>query len=299
MTRLLNVLGVVALALGVAGAASGEAGAAMCVTDDAGREVCVERPAERIIALSPGVTELLYAAGAGERLVGAVSFSDHPAAAAELPRVGSSDRLDLEAMLALSPDLVVAWSGGNPEEQVERLIRLGIPVFYSAADDFATIASNLERLGALANTQATAHQTASQLRAEVAALRRRHADAEPVSVFYQVWQSPLMTLNGEHWISQALALCGGVNLFAEQSALVPRIGVEAVLGRDPEAIITGGRGKADAAWLDAWREFPDMTAVRQDNLFFINPDLVQRTTPRLVEGTRDICRHLEAVRERR
>ncbi|GED22082.1 cobalamin-binding protein [Halomonas halmophila] len=293
MRQILTWLGIVWLTT------AGPAQASSCVTDDAGREVCLDAPAQRIVALSPGVTELLYAAGAGERLVGAVSFSDYPDAAKQLPRVGSYDRLDLEALLALSPDLVVAWSGGNPEEQVERLATLDVPVFFSDADNFATIASNLERLGTLANTEPTAQQAAGQLKSDVAALRSRYADARPVSVFYQVWESPLMTINGEHWISQALDLCGGVNIFAEQSALVPRIGVEAVLGRDPEAIITGGMGKADSAWLDAWREFPGMTAVRQGNLFFINPDLVQRATPRLVEGTRDICRHLEVVRERR
>lgn len=270
-----------------------------CVMDDAGREVCLEAPAQRIVALSPGVTELLYAAGAGERLVGAVSFSDYPPEADDLPRVGSYDRLDLEALLALDPDLVVAWSGGNPEQQLERLPTLGVPVFFSDADDFAAIAANLARFGELAGSEAEGQAAATRLRDEVAELRDRYAKADPVRVFYQVWESPLMTVNGEHWISQALALCGGVNLFAEQSSLVPRIGREAVLTRDPEAIITGGMGKADSTWLEAWHDFPDMTAVQRGNLFFVNPDLVQRATPRLVQGTRDICRHLEVVRERR
>ncbi len=280
-------------------ALAGSAQAAPCVTDDRGREVCLEAPAERIVALSPGVTELLYAAGAGGSVVGAVSFSDYPPEAADLPRVGSYDRLDLEALLALSPNLVVAWSGGNPEQQLERLSALDMPVFFSDADDFASIASNLERLAVLAGSEAQGRRVAERLREEVADLRARHAEAEPVKVFYQVWASPLMTINGEHWISQALALCGGVNLFARQSSLVPRIAVEAVLARDPEAIITGGMGKSDASWLDAWHDYPDMTAVQRDNLFFVDPDLVQRATPRLLEGTRQICHHLEVARERR
>lgn len=287
------------LGLGLAGAGQAQAEDQVCVTDDAEREVCLPAPAERIVALSPGVTELLYAAGAGDRLVGAVSFSDYPPEAADLPRVGSYDRLDLEALLALSPDLVVAWAGGNPEQQLERLPELGAPVFFSDAADFDAIASSLERFAALAGSETEGHEAAERLRGEVAELRARHADSAPVDVFYQIWESPLMTINGEHWISQALALCGGVNLFAEQSSLVPRIGVEAVLARDPEAIITGGMGKADSTWLEAWRDFPDMTAVRRDNLFFVNPDLVQRATPRLLEGTRQICHHLEVVRERR
>ncbi|TLF48745.1 cobalamin-binding protein [Halomonas urmiana] len=270
-----------------------------CVADDAGREVCLDAPARRIVALSPGVTELLYAAGAGERVVGAVSFSDYPAEAARLPRVGSYDRLDLEALLALEPDLVVAWAGGNPREQVDRLPRLGLPVFFSDAGDFAAIASSLERFGALAGTETVADEAARALREGVTALREQHAEAAPIPVFYQVWEQPLMTVNGEHWISQALALCGGENLFAEEAPLVPRIGVEAVLARDPEAIITGGMGEPDSSWLEAWRDFPEMTAVRRDNLFFIDPDLVQRATPRLLEGTRALCDRLESARERR
>lgn len=276
-----------------------QAGEEVCVADDAGREVCLDAPARRIVALSPGVTELLYAAGAGDSVVGAVSFSDYPPEAARLPRVGSYDRLDLEALLALAPDLVVAWAGGNPREQVDRLPRLGLPVFYSDVNDFAGIARSLERFGALAGSAAVAEEAARTLREEVAALRAEHAAAAPVPVFYQVWEQPLMTVNGEHWISQALALCGGENLFAEEGPLVPRIGVEAVLARDPEVILTGGMGEPDSSWLEAWRDYPEMTAVRRDNLFFIDPDLVQRATPRLLEGTRALCARLETARERR
>ncbi|WP_136255226.1 cobalamin-binding protein [Onishia niordana] len=286
-------------ALVLAGLASPAPAAELCVTDDAGHEVCLDAPARRIVALSPGVTELLYAAGAGERVVGAVSFSDYPPEAQALPRVGSYDRLDLEALLALEPDLVVAWQGGNPQEQLARLPTLGLPVFFSDVDDFAGIAESLERFGELADTSAIADPVATALRAEVAALRKDYADADPVPVFYEVWEQPLMTINGEHWISRSLKLCGGENLFADASALVPRIGVEAVLARDPEAIITGGMGKADSGWLEAWRDYPRLTAVQQDNLFFIDPNLVQRAAPRLVEGTRRLCEHLEVARERR
>ena len=279
--------------------AATQARATVCVDDDAGREVCLDAPAQRIVALSPGVTELLYAAGAGERVVGAVSFSDYPPEAQALPRVGSYDRLDLEALLALEPDLVVAWQGGNPQEQLARLAKLGPPIFFSDAEDFAAIATSLERFGALAGSAAMAQEAARGFRQEVAVLRERYDAAAPVSVFYEVWEQPLMTVNGEHWISRSLALCGGVNLFATASALVPRIGVEAVLARDPEAIITGGMGKADSGWLEAWRDYPRLTAVRRDNLFFIDPNLVQRAAPRLVEGTRRLCEHLEVARERR
>ncbi|WP_413616269.1 cobalamin-binding protein [Halomonas cupida] len=296
---LLRGLATILLALGSGGAAPMALASTACVIDDAGQQLCLEQPAQRIVALSPSVTELLFAAGAGERVVGAVSFSDYPPEAEELPRIGSYDRLDLEALLALAPDLVVAWAGGNPREQVERLGELGIPVFHADASTFETIATTLERLGALAGTEEAAHRAAETLRQDVIELTEHYRDVEPVEVFYEVWESPLMTINGEHWISRSLALCGGVNLFSEQSPLVPRVAEEAVLAADPEVIITGGMGKADSTWLDAWRRYPQMSAVQRDNLFFINPDLVQRATPRLVEGTRALCRQLETARARR
>ena len=287
------------LAIGLGACLPGIAWAKVCARDDAGHDICLEAPAQRIVALSPSVTELLFAAGAGERVVGVVNFSDYPAAARTLPQVGGYDRLDLEALLALDPDLVVAWQGGNPREQVDRLSRLGLPVYFSDVEDFAGIAQTLERFGTLAGTSGVAASAAASLRAEVSTLRERYADAAPVPVFYQVWEQPLMTINGEHWISRSLELCGGVNLFADASALAPRIGVEAVLARDPEAIITGGMGNPDSTWLEAWRDFPRLTAVQRDNLFFVDPDLVQRATPRLLDGTRALCQRLEVARGRR
>lgn len=287
------------LIMGLGACLPGVARAEVCVGDDAGHELCLEAPAQRIVALSPSVTELLFAAGAGERVVGVVNFSDYPAAARSIPQVGGYDRLDLEALLALEPDLVVAWQGGNPREQVERLSRLGLPVYFSDVEDFAGIADTLERFGTLAGTPDVAAAAAASLREDVATLRERYANADPVSVFYQVWEQPLMTINGEHWISRSLALCGGVNLFADESTLAPRIGVESVLARDPEAIITGGMGDPNSTWLEAWRDFPQLTAVQRGNLFFVNPNLVQRAAPRLVEGTRQLCQRLEVARGRR
>ncbi|WP_304525179.1 cobalamin-binding protein [Halomonas sp. I5-271120] len=287
------------LAIGLGACLPGIAWAEACVSDDAGHDICLEAPAQRIVALSPSVTEMLFAAGAGERVVGVVNFSDYPPAARTLPQVGGYDRLDLEALLALDPDLVVAWQGGNPREQVDRLSRLGLPVYFSDVEDFAGIAKTLERFGTLAGTSEVAATAAASLREDVATLRERYADAAPVPVFYQVWEQPLMTINGEHWISRSLELCGGVNLFADASALAPRIGVEAVLARDPEAIITGGMGNPDSTWLEAWRDFPRLTAVKRDNLFFVDPDLVQRATPRLLDGTRALCQRLEVARGRR
>ena len=161
------------------------------------------------------------------------------------------------------------------------------------------IGGTLERFARLAGTEPVGKPVAEQFRAGIKALRQRHGDAKPVTVFYQVWEEPLMTVNDRHLISEAIRLCGGVNVFGGLPALTPRIGREAVLGADPEVIIAGGMGEDNPAWLDPWREFGSLTAVRRENLFFVPPSTLQRPTPRMLEGTRRLCNHLEQARARR
>ncbi|MFC2992996.1 cobalamin-binding protein [Halomonas tibetensis] len=270
-----------------------------CAMDDRGREVCLDAPASRIAALSPGATELVFAAGAGERVVAVVAHSDYPSEAAEVPSVGNHTRVDLEALLSLEPDLVIGWVTGNPVEQLERLERLGLPVFQIEPRRIEEIAGAIERLAHLAGSEAEGEAEAARFRQGMAELARRHAESAPVSVFYQVWDSPLMTINDEHWISEVVRLCGGVNVFAELDRLAPRIAEEAVLAADPEVILAGGMGEEKRDWLDHWTRYPELIAVDRDNLFFVPPSLIQRPTPRLLEGSRLMCDALEVARGRR
>lgn len=270
-----------------------------CVQDDLGRSVCLEKPAERIIALSPGATELVFAAGAGEKMVAAVSFSDYPPAAQKLPRVGSYNRLDLEAIVALKPDLVIVWQSGNPQSQAEQLVSLGVPVYFSKPRHFSDVSTTLERFATLAGSEQAGQGAADAFRSGIAALRERYAEAAPVTVFYQIWEEPLMTVNGEHLISEAIQLCGGVNVFADLSALAPRISVESVVAKNPEAILAGGMAEDDPGWLEPWKRFSSLKAVKHENLFFIAPSTLQRPTPQMLAGTRALCRLLEGARARR
>lgn len=297
--RCLLMVGATILAVLALPGAAAHAATHVCVTDDADREVCLERPAERIVSLSPGATELLFAAGAGDRIVGTVSHSDHPPEAESIPRVGSYKRLDMESLLARRPDLVVGWISGNPDEQLERLRNLGQRVYLSEPRELDDVATTLTRLGRLAGTAGTADAAAADFRDEIAAIRARYGERDPVRTFYQIWPDPLMTVNDAHLISQAASLCGSDNIFGDLDSLTPRIDRESVLARDPEAIVAGGMGEADKSWLDPWRRFEDLEAVRKGNLFFVPPSTLQRPTPRLVEGTRQLCRHLETARERR
>lgn len=292
MRRLLVVL---SLLLAHIASASSE----RCVDDDRNVKVCLDAPATRIIALSPGATELLYAAGAGGKLIAAVSFSDYPDEAKALPRVGSYNRFDLEAILSLTPDLLIGWHSGNPTEQLAQLEALGLKVYYSELRGFDDVSRTLRRFGELAGSEPAANAAAEHFDQGIAALRKQYQSAESVRVFQQIWVNPLMTVNDQHLISEATRLCGGINVFGNLPRLAARIDHEAVLAANPEAIIAGGMGEENRSWLDDWRPYSGLLAVQRDNLFFIPPSTLQRPTPRLLSGTRMLCQHLDTARGRR
>ncbi|WP_207556758.1 cobalamin-binding protein [Paraburkholderia acidicola] len=303
MTRPVRLAAVFTLACAALLPFSRAAHASITVTDDSGATVTLAAPAQRVISLAPHVTELLYAAGGGAKLVGAVTYSDYPPEAKQLPRVGDNKALDLERIVALKPDLIVVWRHGNAQAQLERLRELHIPLFFSEPKHLDDIASTLTKLGVLLDTQQTADAAAAAFRQRIAQLRTRYATRPPVSVFYQVWDKPLMTLNGTHMISDVIALCGGRNVFAQLEPLVPTVSTEAVLAANPEAIVTASQGATapdhPLPQLDTWRAWPALTAVARDNLFAIDGDLINRPAPRIAEGAAQLCEDLETVRSRR
>ncbi|MDH3870831.1 MAG: cobalamin-binding protein [Gammaproteobacteria bacterium] len=268
------------------------------VTDDAGNPLVLERPAQRIVSLAPHITELLFAAGAGAAVVGVSEYSDYPVAADGLPRVSGGNGLDLEAILGLRPDLVIAWQSGNPVHQVSRLRQLGLRVFVSEPRHLEDIVTSLERFGRLAGSPGQAREQAGAFRQRHAGLARRYAEQDRVSVFYSVWQQPLMTVNGEHLISDVIRLCGGRNVFEALPGLAPQIGIEAVLVADPQAIITGG-GREELSELYAmWAPWPELTAVKDRHLFTVPRDFIVRPTPRVLDGAERLCHLLESVRRK-
>lgn len=274
--------------------------AGITMVDDAGREVRLPSgPAERIVSLAPHITENLFAAGAGHRVVGVIAYSDFPEAANRLPRVGSHNNADLEAIIALKPDLVIAWDSGNRSANLDRLIALGVPVFFNDSHTFDDVARSLEVFGKLAGTEDAANEAAAAFRARLQSLVSRYGDRPTVRTFYQIWHAPLMTVNGEHLISDAIRLCGGENVFAALPQLSPTVGVEGILAANPEVIVASGMDASRPEWLEQWRSWPGLTAVARDNLYFVPPDQLQRHTPRILDGTEHLCRHLERAREKR
>lgn len=269
------------------------------IKDDSGREVRLARPAQRIVALAPHIAETLFAAGAGDKLVGTVDYSDYPPAARQVRRVGGYSRIDLEAVVALKPDVVVVWESGNNMTQADKLRALGLTVFVSQPNHMDDIADQVERYGQLAGTEAVASAEARRFRERLAALRAANAGKPKVRTFYQVWKAPLVTVGGPQIISDAMRICGGDNVFGQLDQMAPRVSLEAVIEADPEAIVATGMGDAKPEWLDDWRQWKRMTAVQRGNLFHINPDIMQRHTPRILDGTAKLCDHLDVARSRR
>ena len=272
--------------------------AEIVVRDDGGRTLRLAQPAQRIVSLSPHITENLFAIGAGERVVGTVEFSNYPEAAKRIPLIGGYEKIDLEAVAALRPDLVLAWESGNIASHVARLRAIGLNVAVTEARRIEDVPADLERLGALTGLEA-ARAVAARFRERLAALRAGHAGRPPLRVFYQVWNQPLMTVGGGQIISDAIRLCGGENVFGGLKQMAAPVTVESVLAADPEAIVASGMGEERPEWLDEWRRWPRLTAVARGNLFFVHPDHIQRHTPRILDGIERLCRHLETARARR
>jgi len=286
--------------LGLTGLLCGAALAApVTVTDDMGRSITLPAPARRIVSLAPHATELLYAAGAGVQVVATVRYADFPEAARALPRVGDANQLDLERIAALKPDLVVVW--GSAVEQVERLKTLKLPLFYSEPRTLPDIAASLRTLGHLAGTAAAAESAAGLFETESQRLRQRYAGQKPLRVFFQVWHQPLMTVNDRHLISDVIHLCGGINVFGQQSALVPMPSAEAVLAARPQVLVTpAGEATPDGTIADSlapWRAFKSFEPIARSQTVLLPSDHISRATPRVLLAADQLCQAMEGFRK--
>jgi iron complex transport system substrate-binding protein len=291
MTRRIAAIG---LAIALAGAAVG-ARAGVEAVDDTGVTARLAAPAARIVTLAPHATELVFAVGAGARIVGTVDTSDFPPAARAIPRVGDARALDVERILALAPDLVVTWPWTSAT-QVEALRARGIAVFTTRPATIDGIAQDIERLGALTGQGDLGKREAAAFRSRFALLRARHAGAPRVRVFYEIWGVPLYTVGGSHLVSQAIEACGGENVFAALALPAPAVDVEAVLAAAPDAIVAGADRGARPGWLDHWRRWKALPAVANDRLFVVDADLLHRPGPRFVDGVDALCAAIDRAR---
>lgn len=268
--------------------------AGVAVHDDAGQQVTVGRPAQRIVTLAPHLTEMMFAIGAGNRIVGTVEFSDFPEEARHIPRIGDSYRLDMERILALKPDLVLAWKSGNSQKHLEPLRRQGVPVFVSEPRTLESVPQTMVRLGVLTGSQPGAQGAADRFRHRIETLRLRYAGRRTLDVFYQIADRPLYTLSDQSLAGKLLQLCSGRNIFGHLAPLAPTISTEAVVAADPDVILAS----QPADRLLDWNRHSGMKAVRNDAVYTLDPDLLSRPGPRLADGAEAVCARLDEARSR-
>lgn len=259
--------------------------AACAATDDTYTTISLARPAARIVSLAPDLTEILFAIGAGQKVVGAIEASDYPSAAKDVPRVGNYVGLDLEKIISLHPDLIVTW-GNTFARQLAALKKLSVPIFIVIPRQLEDVSHTMRQLGCLAGVAKQAQKTADNYDQRLARIRRQYQSVKRIPVFYQIGPYTLLTINKESWINQMITLCGGQNVFANAKTIVPEVSWEAVMAADPSVVINGA---VDNKWQGPWQKWSTISAVKNHLLFTIDPDLVERAGPRLLDGTIKVC----------
>ena len=263
------------------------------VADDLDRSVEVGGAPLRIVSLAPGATEMLFAAGAGAQLIATVQYSSEPPAARTVARIGDVAAIDMERLVALRPNVVIAWpAGGNPAQRA-KIAALGIPLYQQQVSRLADLPGSLRRLGVLAGTETVAERAAAALEARLEALERTYGTAPEgrrPSVLLQVWNRPIYTIGGHHLMSDALSLCGARNVFADLPEAAPLVDTEAVIARDPDIILALGPPGEGAAWVADWQRFPGLAAVRNHRVVAFENQALSRLGPSILDGTEDLCR---------
>ncbi|MFK5894503.1 MAG: cobalamin-binding protein [Pseudomonadota bacterium] len=265
------------------------------VIDDDQQKVILTKKALRIISLSPSITEMLFVAGAGKQIIGVVTYSDFPAQAKNITSIGSYNSLDLEKIINLKPDLIIAWKNGNPHKQVKKLKLLGYPVFLSEPQNFKAIASNIRRYGILSGNIKQSQQQSMLFLKGINKLKQQYQHKSKISVFIQIWNKPIMTVGAQHIISQVIQLCGGKNIFdSSEITLTPDI--ESIIQHKPELILSTGMANIATKWLKRWEKWTMIPAVKNNHLYSTNPDLLVRHSPRLLQGAENVCQLLDKAR---
>jgi len=263
------------------------------VSDDAGRHITLPAYPARIVSLAPGATEMLFAAGAGDKIIATVEFANEPAAARKIPRVGDASAIDIEKLISLRPDIVVIWPGGGNPAQRAKVERLGLPTYHQQIDVFADIPGSLRRLGVLTNMMPSSEQAAQQIERRLQQLEQSsRRTTPPLKVMLEVWNRPLYTVGGKQLMSDALRLCGAGNAFADLTEMSPAVSIEGVLARNPDVIVAIAPPGDAAGWLEPWKRFTTLSAVKAGRLVAFEDQRLSRLGPSAVDGAEALCQKL-------
>ena len=276
--------------LAIASVPAAFAGGAVTLVDDAGRTVTLPHTPQRIVSTAPGATEMLFAAGAGARVIATVEFSDEPAEAKQVPRIGDSNAVDIERLVALRPDVVVVWEGGNSVAMIDRLETLKLPLYRHKLEKLHDIPMSLRRLGVLADTRTVADAAARDVEMRLAALEQRYGQSpQKPTVLLEVWNRPIYTVGGAQMMTDSLRLCGARNVFADLKEQGPSVNTEAVIRRDPQIIVAVAPPGISREWLAEWKRFGTLRAVRDGRLVPYEDQRLSRLGPSAVGGTEALC----------
>lgn len=243
----------------------------------------------RIVALAPHIVENLYSIGAGEQIVGTVEYADFPASANDIPRIGGHQGIQIEKLLALKPDLVLAWKSGSKADDLAQLERLGINVSYSDTRKVEKVADEVRRLGALTGREKAANETALQFQRKLSAIKAKHQGKQDITVFYQLWPEPMMTVGKNTWLNQLIEICHGSNVFSDNQTDYPLISIENVVVAKPEVIIIPDEESDTPQPVVDWQQWPEVPAVKHNQFIHVNADLLHRFTFRMLDGLDNMC----------
>ena len=269
-----------------------------CVVDDAGRSVCSKTALKRIVSLSPGSTELVFAAGAGSRIVGVDEHSDYPAQVASIDRVGGYPDISIESIVALNPDMIVAWAGGNSKQLTSMLESVGIPLFFINPQSFSDVASAIRRLGDLFGTPSEANKAANGVEQRYQSIAAQYKSKKPLSVFYEIWSKPLMSINSSHIIHEIIEVCGGKNIYADANTQVPMVSIESLIAANPQAISSSTFIKDGKTIEQRWSQWESVSAVKNEAYITVSGDLISRPTPRALDAAQEFCEKLDVIRSK-
>ena len=270
--------------------------ASVSATDHLNRKIVLDEPAQRIISLAPNITELLFHIGAGDQIIGADEYSNYPEEAKKIIRVNNHAMANYELILSLQPDLVFAWHSGNGEQIINRLVQLGLNVFVIEVQTMEQLPTLFKTLGHLTGNTERAHKAASTFDSQLRDLKATYSGKPEVSAFYQIWDEPIMTFNGDHLVSDIIHLCRGRNVFAGELPLVPHVNIEAVIDANPAIILSSGSEDRMANWRSKWQRWSDIDAVKKNHLYLVPPDLLQRQSNRILEGAIYLCEYIDQAR---
>ena len=260
--------------------------------DALGRKITVPDPPKRIVSLAPNITEILYALDIGHRVVGVTVYSDYPDEAKQKPKVGSYVNLNIEKIVSLKPDLIIGTYGGNPKATVFRLEDLGFPVYITRTETVAEMLTMIEHIGTITYTSKKASVLANTLRERIDAVTSKVRNAEHPLVLLEINAKPLITTGSGSFQHEIIRLAGGRNLAGDSPARYPQYSLEDIVKKGPDVILisTMDRSGLLEQYKAEWMRWENIPAVRNGRIYFINSDLIDRASPRIVDGLEEMAR---------